>query len=115
MGERNAVGYGNAGKGMPEAVQGAEVVREAGRFLYGIDLLMNIGHAAYAVPAGKNIGAAFVFYFGKQFPDRLCQGNTFISMTFCSFLTFSYYIDEALFKINVRPFESEKFASGIPV
>ena len=42
----------------------------------------------------------------------MCQGNTFISMTFCSFLTFSYYIDEALFKINVRPFESEKFASA---
>ena len=43
MGERNSVGYGNAGKGMSEAVQGAEVVRKAGRFLYGIDLLMNIG------------------------------------------------------------------------
>ena len=97
MGKRHAIGNGHTGKGMPQPVQGTEVRRKIGCLFDGVDLLVDVSHAAHAVPAGKNIGAVVAADFGQQLPYWLSERDTFVPAALGPFLLLTLDGDEAAF------------------
>ena len=103
MGKRHAIGNGHTGKGMPQSVQGTEIRRKIGGFFNGVDLLVDVSHAAHAVPAGKDIGAAVAADFGQQFAHRLGERDALVPAALGSFLFLAFDGDETALKVKSSP------------
>lgn len=85
--------------------------RKIGRLFDGVDLLVDVSHAAHAVPAGKNIDTAVAADFGQQLAHRLGERDALVPAALGPFLLLALDGDEATLEVNVRPFEAEEFAA----